>query len=109
MICILLFFVPSIRSLPVTDYRYHAVFDPKSDLFTTVLLPQLFSPAYLTIQLLTLVILITYLYSLYLPLVYIETLELHSKIKPFTQFSHTTKLTLPHPVSYSLLPEIGVY
>ena len=42
-------------------------------LFTTVLLPQLLTPAYLTIQLLTLVIPITCLYSLHLPLIYIET------------------------------------
>jgi hypothetical protein len=51
----------------------------KSDLSTAVLLPRLLTPAYLTIQLLTLVIPITCLYSLHLPLIYIETLELHSK------------------------------
>src|SRR6266446_5466917 len=48
-------------------------------------------------QLLTLVILITCLYSLYLPLVYIETLELHFTIKSFIQFLYTATVIVISP------------
>jgi len=34
----------------VTDYWYYAVVDPRSDLLTTISLPQLLTPVYLTIS-----------------------------------------------------------
>jgi hypothetical protein len=97
----------------VTDYRYYTVLDPRSDLFTTVLLPQLLTPAYLTIQLLTLVIPIPCLYSLHLSLIYIETLELHSKSSRSCNSSHCKAYTRPHicyawrnPITFEKAPQI---
>jgi hypothetical protein len=58
----------------VTDYRYCTIADPKSGLLTTVSLPQLLTPVYLTIQLLTLVILATY----FMYIVYLISIDLES-------------------------------
>ena len=65
----------------------------KSDLSTAVLLPQLLTPAYLIIQLLTLVIPITCLYSLHLPLIYIETSGGNSQLVSYIDYDYNIIIT----------------